>query len=397
MPQAFGSAFKIKIAKLYGSGVLLKGIVQNAWFLLSCVFFLCCMNFMNPLQIEITNDSNISSFSSALPPIHLNSSWIGNHWIPPQGYKTYSPNEVRNYFSKHSVLFVGDSTARRTFATWYALMNATTDHDVTINELDSVKVIDVNKKVKSEPCHKDDAYYLCRQMPGTVNKTHQCNLSQQACLSGLVDLLEPSSYFMRDLSQYSMVVFIIGPWEYGRLCKVTGIGRQKNTEDFIQGLIHLTDTHPNTKFIWRTWAGSGHDHNNIAPDSFLNSQAHNNLVNTLVQDYQREQSKNGKSWTQLSYIDWGQVMGPRLFPGSRRIKGDMHHHFGLEARITFVQMWMNHLVEQERQDRLHLSPWWTLFDGDANDCFRAGGSPPYCATPGQIAEKYESFLTVTKP
>lgn len=50
------------------------------------------------------------------------------------------------------------------------------------------------------------------------------------------------------------------------------------------------------------------------------------------------QYQNNTPWMQISYIDWGTVMGPRLFPDSCRIKGDIDSHHGFEAPNAFTQM-----------------------------------------------------------
>ena len=58
------------------------------------------------------------------------------------------------------------------------------------------------------------------------------------------------------------------------------------------------------------------------------------------------QYQNNTPWMQISYIDWGTVMGPRLFPDSCRIKGDIGLHHGFEAP-SFYSNVDKHLVEQE--------------------------------------------------
>jgi hypothetical protein len=55
--------------------------------------------FMNGLMASITGNTvvNLSwSFPlrGALPPVHVNSSWIGNQWIPPPGYQ-FLPRNTR--------------------------------------------------------------------------------------------------------------------------------------------------------------------------------------------------------------------------------------------------------------------------------------------------------------
>lgn len=81
-----------------------------------------------------------------LPPVHVNSSWIGNQWIPPPGYRLHSTREIQSYFQKRSILWVGDSTARRAYGTMYGILNATeAPDDVEIHQLDHPRVLNMNK------------------------------------------------------------------------------------------------------------------------------------------------------------------------------------------------------------------------------------------------------------
>ena len=51
-------------------------------------------------------------------------------------------------------------------------------------------------------------------------------------------------------------------------------------------------------------------------------------------------------------------MMPRFGPPeSIRIKGDLDPHYGLEARMTFIQMLVNHMKEQDRLEGCKLPPW----------------------------------------
>ena len=86
----------------------------------------------------------------ARAPLHWNSGWIGNQWVPPNGYKLYSAVDMRNYFSNHSIIFIGDSTARRQYATFFATVAAPKISDITLAQLDAASVIDVNKGTITE-------------------------------------------------------------------------------------------------------------------------------------------------------------------------------------------------------------------------------------------------------
>lgn len=152
----------------------------------------------------------------------------------------------------------------------------------------------------------------------------------------------------------------------------------------------------NKKFVWRTWAGPGGNNLKATDDSWLNAQAHNHLIKTLIHKHQREQFAQGGPWTNISSIGCREAMGPHLFPSMQQISRDIPNHFGVEAWMVF-QMWINHMMEQEWQKKENIKPCWLEDEVAANDCLQAGQSVQYCPTQDQIESKYESFLTITKP
>lgn len=162
-------------------------------------------------------------------------------------------------------------------------------------------------------------------------------------------------------------------------------------------LTALVDEYPHTKFLWRTWAGPADNGRGAA---WKHAQAHNHFMKTLIHNFQRERYEAGDpTWTHISYIDWGHVMGPRAFPMDKRIMGDINNHFGYEARATFIQMWMNHLNELERLEEYKLPPGWMLWNSTdyADDCYHGGGSDMYCLTRQELEAEYKNYLTISPP
>jgi hypothetical protein len=135
----------------------------------------------------------------------------------------YSTRKMQSYFQQHSIFWIGDSTARRTFGTMYGILNATEDpDDVETDELDHPRVIDVNKIsvdlviAHPEECYKQ-GYSLCRRMPHDETKLY--DIADATCLEGLVNTTENrSSQFWRDLPNYSLVIYTIRPWELRDRC-----------------------------------------------------------------------------------------------------------------------------------------------------------------------------------
>eukprot|EP00928_Gymnodinium_smaydae_P039346 TRINITY_DN26898_c0_g1_i1.p1 TRINITY_DN26898_c0_g1~~TRINITY_DN26898_c0_g1_i1.p1 ORF type:complete len:505 (+),score=18.87 TRINITY_DN26898_c0_g1_i1:45-1517(+) len=342
----------------------------------------------------------------ALPPVHWQSSWLANQWVPPDGYRTYSSSDIVDVFSTKSVLVLGDSTARRFFGTWYALMNATNARDITVADLNAPRVVDVNKKKRTETCEKE-GYELCRPMPGATSD-QRCDLHKVGCLSHVARLLTNSSSILRrEMFRYDLVLFVLGPWEVSenRLC-LDDESRRSRTESIFSTMMQLSSSveYRHTSFVWRTWGSHGSTFQSAKTSltQWAHAQSHNHLVKSLVHKYQKAQFEQHLPWSQVSYIDWGQVMSPRLFPVERRIAGDIDAHVGLEARVAFIQMLTNHLVEQERQVKSNLTPWivarmqehtseGTKFDSDS-DCLESGGSETYCLTPKALAQSDREFL-----
>ena len=176
-----------------------------------------------------------------LPPVHYNSTWLGDTWIPStEGYKLYSAPELAEYYRDHSVLVVGDSTARRFYATLYEILKLGSSssessydtsasstvghphnyiHDIRTTEIDSGSIIDINKNDKiTEICNQtiggpasnnkqNQTYQLCRVMPAgsrsrsrsSSETSRQYNnrhfdlikTKQSHCFQGLSELLKP--------------------------------------------------------------------------------------------------------------------------------------------------------------------------------------------------------------
>jgi hypothetical protein len=323
---------------------------------------------LNRLQWQHQQNNANTESSTGLPPVHINSTWIGNQWIPPPGYKLYSTREIQQFFQHRSVLFVGDSTARRQYGTFYGILNATSNpDDVSIQEIDGERVVDVNQAggTVREPC-PNAAYNICRPMP--QNATNQMGYMTRLCLSHLLEVMQDeASSFWRELrsNHYSVVIFSVGPWELmGRAeCGDGRIGRKNQTEELFRALFERSQQHESTNFVWRTWGSPGTSHASPSEGEIMWKRAHayNQYTKQIIDGYESERRKQTHesrgSSRGISYIDWGQAMLARLFPQEKRIVGDIDPHYGLEARLTFVQMLINHLVERERQTKQNSVAW----------------------------------------
>lgn len=262
-----------------------------------------------------------------------------------------------------------------------------------MDELNSERVIDVNKGLKVEMA--EEGYALTRR--STMGA--RCDLYTSVCLHGIEADLQPDGFLTSKLSLYSIVVFMFGAWETDgkHECVRREFGRRNSTQGILNRLNVLVDEFPNTMFVWRTWAGSTGESRS---ESWKNSQVHNYFTKKLIHRFQKERyEQHDLSYTRITYIDFGHVMGPRIFPKQKRIHGDISAHFGFEARSAFIQMWMNHMVDLERQKAYHVAPGWTLWNStdNAKDCYRAGGNSMYCLSDEEIDVQFNAFMTISDP
>jgi hypothetical protein len=92
------------------------------------------------IEIETVDNHHLLSSSN-------NYTWIGNHWVPPPGVPTFTVLQMRTYFQNRNVLFIGDSTGRRSYNTLFALINAEDFDDIDVASVE--RGIDVTKSLRT--------------------------------------------------------------------------------------------------------------------------------------------------------------------------------------------------------------------------------------------------------
>jgi hypothetical protein len=270
-------------------------------------------------------------------------SWIGNHWIPPLGVPTYTAEDMNNFFQKENVLWIGDSTGRRAYATMFAIMNATSPSDLTLNDLNGPHIIDVNKRSIQEICSNRNFAnttaspvllgFLCRQIQSAKQSYGKFDLGRGACYRDILDfanmeLKQPS------LSQeYSTIVIALGVWETTRAwdCRVPNMTTEESLLLTLDALEKLSS--PSLTVVWRT---SGFPANMRLSDHRLEQL--NAKAKERIQNVKRHNSN-------MVLVDWGEGVYKRSFP-PLRIEGDMKPHYGLEARTLMAQMLTHELISR---------------------------------------------------
>jgi hypothetical protein len=297
--------------------------------------------------------SSSSSLSSPLlvlprlPPIHLNSSWVGNLWIPPPGYHLYSPSSLGQLLSNESFLFFGDSIARRTMTTLYAMLNATTNNDISVSDLTDSRIVDVNRQGKgyTEYCAQP-GLSLCRPNPGNANRTIDWGGDEPGktgCTRHLSEYFgnATTSWVTDSLRKYTIVILSTGAWDMvgGANCNLKGANATVNAA--IDTLIQVPQR-DNLTIVYRTWGTIG----NPANDPIV--QGINALIRSRIEQHEESYLRSTGRLSSITYVDWGSVILPRS-SGKKRIAGDVKAHYGYEARFVFLQMLVNHLVARRQR------------------------------------------------
>jgi hypothetical protein len=277
-------------------------------------------------------------------------SWIGNNWVPPPGWRFYSASELRNFYRDTSILWIGDSTARRAATTMYGILNGPSNH-VSVDAINHPSIIDVNKRSKTEElCERwtNHTHHpsLCRVMPGGSSRGGSFIFKGEPCLVGLElfvrDELSGNSNITADVD---IIIISLGIWEAIRPwdCKEKNekprsmLQIQNDTISLLEKL-----QSPRQTIIWRTsgFMKSGRKDENFVID--MNGKAMDKIEEITSGQVSR---RPNSSTSNLTYVDWGGALRPRSF-GGERIEGDIKPHYGLEARYVLVQMITNQLASR---------------------------------------------------
>lgn len=355
---------------------------------------------------DATTTATTTAKIPPLPPVHINSSWIGNQWFPPPGYRLYNAAELQEFFRHHSVLFVGDSTARRSYGTLYGILNASSSDDVSLDAVNHPFNIDMGRRKKRpilEPCTNVktkglvEQMQICRSMPRGGGANRSIDYMSLACLDQLSQQLDQNRHIF---NMYSLVVIIAGPWEVTEKVECTDHGRYNTTVDIVKALSSKQQQQQppqdsNTTFVWRSWASTADESLDSHRQSWNKAKVYNGFVQHLIDTQEQSEStlQEQEVMSPLSFLDFGKAMLPRL-EGKTRIAGDIPAHLGAEARLAFVQMLVNHLVERQRQ----------VEGGQSWMDYRYGGSVGGRRNHSRaMAAKYRpgakgtAFLTLSKP
>ena len=317
-------------------------------------------------------------------------SWLGNQWIPPDGWQLYSQYRIQNMMQNKSILWLGDSTGRRAAMTLYGVLyskrnhynhnNATVVHaaptstssasSLSANEIE--KFIDLNRHNVTHPCQRDPFVNQPQYSPPVL--TH-ANPSKTICFK------TPKDYVWMRLNCYSEIEYFVqqelvhhthvtknidllivatGTWytyKYPDHCGIIDrrIGQNETTsncvrtptqqiQDLFTKLQQLLELRPHLTILWRT---SGYDGDNTNPNIQTNVISQMNQVIMDAFDHQLSSSSSSKFSSRFAYVNFGGAIEPRSF-GNDRLQGDISAHYDLNARLVMIQMIANTLQDMLR-------------------------------------------------
>lgn len=275
-------------------------------------------------------------------------SWLGDNWIPPHGCRIYSIAELSAIFSHFSILWIGDSTIRRTYMTLRAILDQNeTTSNLPMEGVDSPHVLDRNKDdPMQEPCHKwktvewIHATSLCHSF---APKFQNFDYIRAKCFRDIHYVIQNLTEIQQHQQQqpYNLVVVSGGTWEMSPLkrheCSTGGRKEPFHKENMWNHLNEVLEDlrelqSPQVHVVWRNLPINQHELEKVVWTD-TNELVQNNLMSFL------NMSQGGN----LSYIDMAKALEPRSILYDR-IGGNNIYHFGLKARLLFIQILANQLL-----------------------------------------------------
>ena len=317
--------------------------------------------------------------------------WIGNHWAAPPGVPTFTPRQLKSYFQKRNVLVMGDSTSRRFYNTLFALLTADDLDTVAVKELDAAEVIDANKAEKVTKCTKEQGRAIsemggrrwseCRDMIGvndavgasasvSTNDTTSLPTNAKNSTREIVKFDHTIQYCYNNIDwlwrddeeessgnntkpalnsnlqafqkDYDLVIIAMGIWELAQPGACERNAPNTTTVSRLEAMLESMQRNNPTdlQVVFRT---SGFDTRHVNTDQKMWDA--NAVSKEFFHDLETKPGKGGRN-ANVTLVDWGGVLEKRSF-GEDRIVGDHPAHYGLEARLLFIQQLVHELVKAD--------------------------------------------------
>jgi hypothetical protein len=293
---------------------------------------------LKPIHNSTTSTSLSSQHimtSQLLEREEQHGTWIGDSWIPPDGWKLFSAMEMRSFYQDRSIYWMGDSTARRTTGTMYGILEAA-------NSSSNVPVVGVNHwgvidLLKGTGLTHELPYR--RPMPGGESRNGLFLLQWLVCLKYIEKVLEDELSGKTNLTKnIDTIIISLGIWEAVNSDECQDPSRSTTTiQNNVIDLLGNLQSEKRT-VIWRTSGYHQYEKHHFVSD--MNGKAMDKIDEIILD----QEQKKGTTCN-LTYVDWGGAVSPRSI-GKERIEGNMAVHYGLEPRHVLIQMITNHLASR---------------------------------------------------
>lgn len=267
-------------------------------------------------------------------------------------------------YKDKTILWIGDSLARRSFATMYNILNSTHSNHTSLESITNASIIDFNKaflnnkqdpqvescpKWEHLPRFQPDA---CRPMPkGSDNADHASTgggefiKMKMTCFSHVEWFLNEELEGNSNLtSKVDLVVLVLGIWDVVHEWECRGKNTTRKPLERLEDLIKVAarfTVKTGKRIVWRTSGFDGDKTDNNKLVYALNDRLMN-AIDHFHHDEHGGKEEQEEAPNLLTYINWGGAVEDRSF-GLERIIGDLPSHYGVEPRVVLVQMLTNHL------------------------------------------------------
>ena len=280
-----------------------------------------------------------------LPYEEQKGSWTGDHWIPPNGWRFFSPQELLTVYKDKSIMWVGDSLARRAAVTMYGILKEAAANsnsssvNVPVDAIDAFELINVNKGRIWDPCKKwiGSKYQprWCRAMPGGGGGDYVYVMTNK--FSELVPFVADEVSGKSNITKnFDTIIVGMGNWDNEK----TGLNKTLSSVTAAIDALGKLQSAGKT-IIWRT---SGfRDDAGASNDYFIEV---NKRVLDQINSISTRLQQESNTVSNLTCINWPGAIFPRSF-GDTRIAGDSLNHYGLEARLVLIAMVTNQLASRQ--------------------------------------------------
>lgn len=187
---------------------------------------------------------------------------------------------------------------------------------------------------------------LCRTIPDTAPEDFKYfDYHQVNCYRDVTALAATNERRQKIATDYSLLIVSLGVWEVVNKnhCADSNNTSTAFPDSTYEMLTEALDAmsqlqRPSLTVVWRT---SGFRYNDEVGNMYL--KEFNEISTSHIDTFKKASIGN----TNIVYVDWGTEIWPRS-NGNDRIKGDTREHYGLEARLLFLQLLMNELNHMDR-------------------------------------------------